>query len=57
MQKLLLTCVVILLTLTVQAQAPLRVVGHLTLITDGAVADGIRDALRGESVRLACFAL
>ena len=42
---------------TVQAQCPLRLPGHLTLITDGAVADGIRDALRGESVRMSCFAL
>jgi len=42
---------------TVQAQCPLRFPGHLTLITDGAVADGILDALRGEAVRMSCFAL
>lgn len=43
--------------ITVQAQCPLRVPGHLTLITDGAVADGVRDALRGESVRMSCWTL
>ena len=34
---------------TVQAQCPLRFPGHLTLITDGAVADGILDALRRQA--------
>lgn len=34
-----------------------RVVGHVGLILDGAVADGVRDALRGEPVRLNCWAL
>lgn len=42
---------------TVQSQCWLRVVGHLGLALDGAVYDGIRDALRGEPVRLNCFAL
>ena len=43
--------------ITVQDQCSLRLPGHLTLITDGAVADGVRDALRGESVRMNCWAL
>lgn len=42
---------------TVQSQCWNRWPGHLTLITDGAVADGVRDALRGESVRMNCLAL
>lgn len=42
---------------TVQAQCPFRYPGHLTLITDGAVANGVLDALRGESVRMSCWAL
>jgi triacylglycerol lipase len=42
---------------TVQAQCLLRMVGHLGLALDGAVYDGIRDALRHESVRLNCFAI
>jgi triacylglycerol esterase/lipase EstA (alpha/beta hydrolase family) len=41
----------------VQAQCWLRVVGHLGLILDGTVYDGVRDALRDESVRMNCFAL
>jgi triacylglycerol lipase len=35
----------------------LRVIGHLGLIADGAVYDGVRDALRHQSVRPNCFAL
>jgi triacylglycerol esterase/lipase EstA (alpha/beta hydrolase family) len=41
----------------VQDQCWLRVVGHLGLILDGTVYDGVRDALRNESVRMNCFAL
>jgi triacylglycerol esterase/lipase EstA (alpha/beta hydrolase family) len=41
----------------VQDQCWLRVVGHLGLIVDGTVYDGVRDALRNESVRMNCFAL
>jgi triacylglycerol lipase len=41
----------------VQSQCWLRVVGHLGLILDGTVYDGVRDALRGEPVRLNCFAI
>ncbi len=41
----------------VQSQCFLRVVGHLGLILDGTVYDGVRDALRDESVRMNCFAL
>jgi triacylglycerol esterase/lipase EstA (alpha/beta hydrolase family) len=41
----------------VQDQCWLRVVGHLGLIVDGTVYDGIRDTLRDESVRMNCFAL
>jgi hypothetical protein len=41
----------------VQDQCWLRVVGHLGLIIDGTVYDGVRDALRNESVRMNCFAL
>lgn len=43
--------------ISVQGQCFLRVVGHITLITDGTVADGIKDALRNEPVRMNCFAL
>jgi triacylglycerol lipase len=42
---------------TVQAQCLLRIVGHLGLALDGAVYDGVRDALRHQSVRLNCFAI
>lgn len=42
---------------TVQAQCRLRVVTHVGLATDGAVYDGIDDALSHEPVRLRCFAL
>jgi triacylglycerol lipase len=42
---------------TVQAHCPLRVVGHLGLALDGTVYDGVRDALRHQSVRLSCFAI
>jgi triacylglycerol lipase len=41
----------------VQSQCLLRVVGHVGLVLDGAVADGIADALRGDPVRLNCWAL
>ncbi|GIU84466.1 MAG: lipase [Acidimicrobiales bacterium] len=41
----------------VQDQCWARVVGHVGLILDGAVYDGIRDALGGEPVRLKCWAL
>lgn len=41
----------------VQSQCPLRIVGHLGLIFDGTVYDGVRDALAGGPVRLNCLAL
>jgi len=41
----------------VQDQCWLRLPGHLTLITDGAVADGILDVLRDQPVRMNCWAL
>jgi len=41
----------------VQSQCWLRVVGHLGLIIDGTVYDGVRDALRDAPVRMNCFAL
>ncbi len=40
-----------------QSQCPFRVVEHLNLALDGTVFDGIRDTLRGEPVRLNCFAV
>lgn len=43
--------------ITVQSQCWTRWPGHLTLITDGAVADGVKDALRGERVRMNCWAI
>lgn len=43
--------------ITVQNQCWLRVPGHLGLILDGAVADGVTDALRHETVRMNCWAL
>jgi len=43
--------------ITVQGQCLGRWPGHLTLITDGAVADGVKDALRGEKVKMNCWAL
>lgn len=42
---------------TVQSQCFLRTPGHLGLILDGAVADGVMDALRGQRVSMNCFAL
>ena len=42
---------------TIQKQCLLRLVGHVALATDGTTADGILDALRGETVRLNCWAL
>ncbi len=41
----------------VQRQCPLRAVAHVGMALDGTVYDGVRDALRGEPVRLNCFAL
>lgn len=43
--------------ITVQDQCFLRLPGHLGLIFDGAVADGVKDALAGSSVRMNCFAV
>ncbi len=40
-----------------QSRCWLRVVGHLGLLIDGAVYDGVRDALRHRSVRPNCWAL
>lgn len=41
----------------VQDQCFARVPGHLGLILDGAVADGVKDALAGGPVRMNCFAI
>ncbi len=41
----------------VQDQCFLRNPGHITLIVDGTVYDGILDALKGQSVNMNCFAL
>jgi triacylglycerol lipase len=41
----------------VQSKCWLRVVGHLGLILDGTVYSGVRQALRGQSVNLNCFAV
>ena len=41
----------------VQAQCPLRVVGHVGLPYDGTVYSGIQDALAHRSITLNCFAL
>lgn len=41
----------------VQDQCWFRTPGHLGLILDGAVYDGVRDALRHQPVRMSCFAL
>ena len=41
----------------VQDQCLLRLPGHLTLITDGTVFDGVNDALKGQAVKMNCFAL
>lgn len=43
--------------IAVQNQCWLRLPGHLGLIFDGAVADGVTDALRNEAVRMNCWAL
>jgi triacylglycerol esterase/lipase EstA (alpha/beta hydrolase family) len=40
-----------------QSQCPFRLIEHLNLALDGAVYDGIRDALQGQPVRLNCFAV
>ena len=42
--------------IAVQNQCWLRFPGHLGLILDGAVADGVTDALRNEPVRMYCWA-
>ncbi len=42
---------------TVQSRCWFNTVGHLGLIYNGAVADGVMDALRGESVRMNCWAV
>lgn len=42
---------------TVQNQCPLRIVEHALFVLDGAIYDGIRDALRGQSVSMNCFAI
>jgi triacylglycerol lipase len=41
----------------VQDQCWARVVGHLTLATDGTVYSGILDALRKQPITLSCFAI
>ncbi len=41
----------------IQSQCPLRLVAHVGMSLDGTVYDGIRDTLRGETVRLNCFAI
>jgi triacylglycerol lipase len=43
--------------LTIQDQCPLRVVEHLTLVTDGTVYSGIQDALAQRPLTLNCLAL
>ncbi|HRW36196.1 MAG: alpha/beta fold hydrolase [Acidimicrobiales bacterium] len=43
--------------IAVQDQCFARLPGHLGLILDGAVADGVKDALAGGSVRMNCWAL
>jgi triacylglycerol esterase/lipase EstA (alpha/beta hydrolase family) len=45
-----------LANVAVQNQCALRFPMHLGLILDGAVADGVKDALRNESVRMNCWA-
>ncbi len=40
-----------------QSQCPLRIVGHIGLIADGAVADGVMDALGKRAIRFDCFAI
>jgi triacylglycerol esterase/lipase EstA (alpha/beta hydrolase family) len=42
---------------TIQSPCFLRVVGHLTIATDGTVYSGIQDALAKRSISLNCFAL
>ena len=39
---------------TVQAQCPFRLVGHIGVVFDSAVYSGILDALRHEPIRLSC---
>ena len=43
--------------IAVQNQCLARLPGHLGLILDGAVADGVRDALAGSTVRMNCWAV
>lgn len=40
-----------------QSHCPLRVVGHIGLIADGSVADGVLDALAKRPVSFNCFAI
>jgi triacylglycerol esterase/lipase EstA (alpha/beta hydrolase family) len=40
-----------------QDKCPLRVVDHLTLITDGAVASGVISALKNQTISFNCFAI
>lgn len=42
---------------TTQDQCPLRIIEHALYVLDGAVYDGIRDALRGNKVKMDCLAL
>ena len=41
----------------VQNQCWARLPGHLGLILDGAVADGVKDALAGNAVNMNCWAV
>lgn len=41
----------------IQSQCPARLVEHVGLALDGTTYDGIRDALRGDPVRLNCWAV
>lgn len=42
---------------TIQKQCPLRFVSHAGLAGDGTTADGVMDALRGEAIKLNCWAV
>lgn len=41
----------------IQSQCPVRFVEHVGLALDGTTYDGVRDALRGQPVRLDCWAV
>jgi hypothetical protein len=41
----------------VQDQCPGRLVGHITMVWDGATADGVDDALARRPIRLDCWAV